>query len=80
MVLSRPMRMVGFRPMLSESRPQGTAVTLCASEKTADVTPAQKATSFFSMPKLWIISGRYGKTDVKASGSENLAAAKKTKR
>lgn len=52
MVLRRPTMMVGFRPMLSDSRPQGTAVTLCASEKTADVTPAQKATSFFSMPKL----------------------------
>jgi hypothetical protein len=58
MVQSSPIMMTGFLPTLSEARPQGTAVKLWASEKTALVAPAHFATSFFSTPKLAIISGR----------------------
>jgi len=58
MVLARPMRMIGFRPTLSEAFPHGTAVRLWEIENTAPVIPAHLATSFFSMPKLEIISGR----------------------
>jgi hypothetical protein len=58
MVLVRPIRMIGFRPNLSENLPHGTAVRLCDIEKTAPVRPAHFATAFFSTPKLWIISGK----------------------
>lgn len=58
MVLARPIRMVGFRPILSDALPQATAVQLCVIEKMAPVKPAHLATSFFSTPKLAIISGR----------------------
>jgi len=57
-VLARPMRMVGFRPILSETWPHGTAVRLWVTEKTAPVKPAHLGTSFLSTPKLLIISGR----------------------
>ncbi|KAK5634908.1 hypothetical protein RRF57_010621 [Xylaria bambusicola] len=67
--------MIGFLPNLSEARPHGTAVRLCATEKTALVAPAHFATSFLSTPKLAIISGRYGYTEVMASGSANRATA-----
>lgn len=67
--------MVGFRPIRSESMPQGTAVRLWAMLKTAPVRPAHCATFSRFTPKLRIISGRYGKTDVKARGSANLATA-----
>ncbi len=75
MVHTRPMRIVGLRPMLSDAQPQGTAVTLWHIEKTAPVMPAHWATSSFSTPKPWIISGRYGNTEVKARGSANLTTA-----
>lgn len=75
MVVKRPMMMVGFLPKASEALPQGTAVLLCATEKAAEVTPAHFATAFCSTPKLRIISGKYGNTDVKANGSANLAIA-----
>ena len=58
MVHSRPMMMVGFRPIVSDVQPQGTAVMLWATEKTALVMPAHLATSSLGTPKLWIISGR----------------------
>ncbi len=58
MVQSNPVMIVGFRPNRSEALPQKTAVRLCAREKTALVAPAHFAISFFSMPKLEIISGR----------------------
>jgi hypothetical protein len=57
MVAVRPIRIVGFRPNLSEARPQRIAVRHCESAKTADVIPAHFATSFLSTPKLSIISG-----------------------
>lgn len=66
---------VGFLPNRSDALPHGTAVQLWANEKTADVMPAHLATSFCSTPKLLIISGRYGKTEVKASGSAKRATA-----
>ena len=57
-VLIKPKHIVGFRPMVSEAFPHGTAVTLCDNEKTAPVKPAHLATLSFGMPKLSIISGR----------------------
>lgn len=60
----RPTMITGFLPSRSDALPHGTAVMLCAREKTELVTPAHFATSFLSTPKLAIISGRYGKTDV----------------
>lgn len=75
MVLARPQRIIGLRPNLSDALPHATAVKLCETEKMAPVKPAHLATSFFSTPKLAIISGRYGKTDVRASGSANRATA-----
>jgi hypothetical protein len=51
------MRIAGFLPILSDARPQGTAVKHCESEKVAAVMPAHLATSFFSTPKFSIISG-----------------------
>jgi hypothetical protein len=75
MVLARPTRMTGFRPNLSDALPQATAVILWDTEKMAPVKPAHLAISFFSTPKLAIISGRYGNTEVRASGSANLATA-----
>jgi hypothetical protein len=75
MVLISPMTMVGFLPKRSDARPHCTAVRLCENEKTADVTPAHFATSFSAMPKLLIISGKYGNTLVSARGSANLATA-----
>lgn len=75
MVVKSPVMIVGFRPKVSAAVPQETAVVLCATEKAADVRPAHFATSFCSTPKLRIISGRYGKTDVSAKGSANLAMA-----
>lgn len=64
MVLSNPRMIMGFLPYRSAARPQGTAVMLWASEKTALVRPAQRAILFCSTPKSLIISGRYGKTEV----------------
>ena len=45
------------------------AVTAWAIEKMAEVMPAQRAMSFSATPKDSIISGMYGKTDVRAIGS-----------
>jgi hypothetical protein len=45
-------------------------------EKVEPTRPAHLATLFSGMPKLLIISGRYGKTEVSANGSANLATAK----
>lgn len=56
--LTRPIRMVGFRPILSESRPQGTANMLCDTENEDPTMPAHLATLFSGMPKLLIISGK----------------------
>ena len=75
MVLKRHMRTAGFRPMRSESLPQRTPVTLWLREKTADVIPAHLAISLCSTPKYSIISGRYGKMDVIAMGSESRHSA-----
>lgn len=58
MVLIRPIKMIGFLPNLSDAFPHGTAVRLCDIEKMAPVMPAHLAISFFSTPKLAIISGR----------------------
>ena len=58
MLLRRPRSMTGFRPNLSDALPQGTAVTLWATEKTEPVKPAHFATSCLGTPKLLIISGR----------------------
>jgi hypothetical protein len=58
MVLNNPIRMIGFLPNLSDALPHATAVILCDIEKMAPVKPAHLATSFFSTPKLAIISGR----------------------
>lgn len=63
-VKKSPARMTGFLPSRSEALPQATAVKLCARENTELVIPAHFAISFLSTPKLDIISGRYGKTDV----------------
>jgi hypothetical protein len=75
MVQKRPMRMIGFLPNLSDALPHATAVALCDKEKTEPVMPAHLATSVLSTPKLAIISGKYGNTDVRAIGSANLATA-----
>jgi hypothetical protein len=64
MVAVKPIRIVGFRPNLSEARPHRIAVRHCESEKTADVIPAHFATSFLSTPKLSIISGCSHVSDV----------------
>ncbi len=69
MVLVSPSNITGFLPNLSEARPQAMPVKHWENEKTADVIPAHFATSFLGTLKLSIISGRYGKTDVKATGS-----------
>jgi hypothetical protein len=58
MVLIKPIRIIGFLPNLSDALPHGTAVALCDIEKIAPVMPAHLAISFFSTPKLAIISGR----------------------
>lgn len=58
MTLIRPIRMVGLRPILSESRPHGTAHRLCDTEKVDPTRPAHFATLLSGMPKLLIISGR----------------------
>ena len=50
--------MMGFRPYLSDARPQGIAVRHWLAEKTAEVMPAHLATSFSGIPKDSIISGR----------------------
>lgn len=52
--------MVGLRPNASEARPHTIAVVHWESEKTAEVIPAQLATSFLSIPKDSIISGLGG--------------------
>lgn len=57
-VLISPRHMVGFRPIVSDAFPHGTAVKLCDNEKTAPVKPAHLATLSFGTPKLSIISGR----------------------
>lgn len=57
-VLTRPIRMVGLRPKLSDAHPQGTAVMLWQTENVAPTKPAHRATLSFSTPKLLIISGR----------------------
>lgn len=57
-VLNRPINITGLRPHLSEALPHGTAAMLCVTENTAPVRPAHFAISFFSTPKLWIISGK----------------------
>jgi hypothetical protein len=75
MVQKRPMRMMGFLPNLSDALPHATAVALWDKEKTDPVMPAHLATSVLSTPKLAIISGKYGNTDVRAIGSANLATA-----
>ena len=67
-VIVNPTRIVGFRPNLSEARPQITAVVHCESEKAALVIPAHLATFFFSIPKLSIISG-YGHVSMNRKGS-----------
>lgn len=71
-----PIKMVGLRPILSDSRPHGTAKALCEIEKVEPTIPAYLATLLFAIPKLLIISGKYGKTEVSANGSANLATAK----
>lgn len=76
MTLIKPSRMVGFLPILSESRPQATANMLCDTEKVDPTMPAHFATLFSGIPKLLIMSGRYGKTDVRANGSANLTTAR----
>ena len=58
MVQTRPIMIVGFRPIVSDVQPQGTAVKLCETENTALVMPAHFATSSLGTPKLLIISGR----------------------
>jgi hypothetical protein len=75
MVVNRPMSMVVFLPMRSDAQPQKMAVELCDMEKVAPIRPAHFAISSFLIPKLWTISGRYGKTDVRARGSANLTTA-----
>lgn len=57
MVKVNPSRIIGLRPNLSEARPHRIAVRPWESENTAEVMPAHFATSFFSTPKLSIISG-----------------------
>lgn len=57
MVQVSAVKMAGLRPNRSEALPQMIAVTHWEREKTADVMPAHCATSFFSTPKLSIISG-----------------------
>jgi hypothetical protein len=51
-------RIVGFRPYLSDARPQGMAVRHWLAEKTADVMPAHLATSVRGTLNDSIISGR----------------------
>lgn len=72
MTFTRPMSIVGFRPILSLRRPQKIAHKLCETENVDPTNPAHFATFVSGTPKLLIISGRYGKTEVRASGSANL--------
>jgi hypothetical protein len=69
MVQVRPINMTGFRPNRSEPRPHAMAVTHWLREKAADVRPAHFAIWSGGTLNDSIISGRYGKTDVKATGS-----------
>ena len=76
MVLNRPMRITGFRPMRSDSLPHGIAVRHCAKEKMAAAVPVQKPMSAGLTPSNEeIMAGKYGKTEVFAMGSANLTIA-----
>lgn len=71
MVQIKATRMVGFRPYRSDARPHQIPVRLWDNEKMADVVPAHWATLSVGTLNDSIISGRYGKTEVKAIGSAN---------
>lgn len=70
--------MAGLRPYRSEKRPHGMPNKAWKSEKQAAQIPAHLPTSFWGMLKLCTISGRYGYSDVEASGSakRHIAARK----
>jgi hypothetical protein len=76
-VHTRPVKMVGFRPYRSDARPHQIPVRDWDSEKMADVVPAHCAILSVGTLKDSIISGRYGKTEVRAIGSakRHIAAA-----
>lgn len=76
MTFTRPINIVGFRPILSDKRPQKIAHILCDTENVEPTKPAHFATLVSGTPKLLIISGRYGNTEVRASGSANLTMAR----
>lgn len=69
MVLNKPMSMMGFLPKRSDAAPHGIPVKAWLMEKMAEASPAQRAMSFSGTPKDSIISGMYGKTEVRAIGS-----------
>jgi hypothetical protein len=68
-VAVKPRRMAGLRPWVSENLPQATPKVAWLKEKTAAQIPAHLPTAFCGTPKLRIISGRYGKSEVLAMGS-----------
>ena len=68
-VQKSPARIVRFLPKRSEARPQTIAVRNWQNEKLPAQIPAHLPISSLFTPKLSIISGRYGKTDVYATGS-----------
>lgn len=71
MVQVRPIRIVGFRPNLSEALPQSMAVRHCDRENTAEVIPAYFGTSSLAIPKLSIISGcKMSVTGIGGGGSD----------
>jgi hypothetical protein len=69
MVLNNPINRIGFLPNLSEAAPHMSPVQAWQTEKMAETAPAARAISFSGTPKDSIISGRYGKTEVRAIGS-----------
>jgi hypothetical protein len=68
-VAVKPRRIAGLRPCVSENLPQATPKVACEREKLAAQTPAHLPTEFCGTPKLRIISGRYGKSEVLEMGS-----------
>ncbi len=71
MVQNKDIRMVSFRPNRSDAWPHQMPVRDCDREKMADVVPAHCAILSVGTLNDSISSGRYGNTEVRATGSAN---------
>lgn len=78
-VFVRPTRITDLRPNRSLARPQGIPVRHWQILNIATAMPAHFAISVSGTPKDSIISGRYGKTLVRAIGSANRQSAEEMK-